>query len=90
MSVYVDWSATEEVVRAVTEGLALPAGVDRVDVAASSDTLGCRVAVDLIGEFDPRTDGRKIARWYAAQLSEALGLPAFALEDLILAGGSEW
>jgi hypothetical protein len=90
VSVYCDWAATEESVRTATESLAMPVGVQRVTVAASSDTLGCRVAVDLIGTFDEKLEGRRIARGYAGQLSEALGIPAFALHDLITAGNSDW
>jgi hypothetical protein len=90
VSVYCDWSATEEAVRIATEDLVLPAGVERVSVASSSDTLGCRVAVDLIGNFDEKAEGRGIARFYAEQLSQRLGMPAFALYDLITAGRSEW
>ncbi|CAN5611173.1 hypothetical protein BH09ACT7_BH09ACT7_23550 [soil metagenome] len=90
VSVYCDWAATEDSVRAATEGLALPPGVVSVKVESSSDTLGCRVAVDLLGTFDEKAEGRGIARLYASQLSEALGMPAFALHDLITAGGSEW
>ena len=90
VSVYVDWAATEDAVRAATEGLALPAGVAHIGVVTSSDTLGCRVAVDLSGSFDAETEGRQIARGYAMELSKALGVPAFALHDLILTGSSEW
>jgi hypothetical protein len=90
VSVYVDWAANEDAVRAATEGLAMPAGVKRIDVATSSDTLGCRVAVDLFGGFDPRVEGRRIARSYAMRLSEVLGVPAFGLADLISTGGSAW
>jgi hypothetical protein len=56
-----------------------------VDWAASSDDLRYRTTVDLIGSFDEDDDGRLVARRYAAQLSAALGLPAAALPDLILA-----
>jgi hypothetical protein len=90
VSVYVDWAATEDAVRTAIAELVLPTGVDRVEVFSSADTLGCRVAVELVGTFDPKTDGRRIARRYAGQLSEALDLPAFALDDLILSGRSEW
>ncbi len=90
VSVYCDWAATEDAVRAAIEGLAVPAGVERVGVTATSETLGCRVAVDLFGTFDEQAEGRRIARRYAGQLSEALGMPAFALHDLILAGRCEW
>jgi hypothetical protein len=90
VSVYCDWAATEDSVRTATEGLALPTGVHQVDVTSSSNTLGCRVAVDLMGTFDEKAEGRRMARGYAEQLSEALGMPAFALHDLITAGRSEW
>jgi hypothetical protein len=90
VSVYVDWAATVEHVRAVTKGLPLPAGVLRVDVVEAGDTFGCRIAVDLTGEFDERREGPRIARSYAAALSEALAVPAFALNDLILVGRSDW
>lgn len=90
VTVYIDWAATEDVVREAIRVLAMPSGVDRVEVFSSSDTLGCRVAVELIGDFDPKSHGRQIARQYATQLSDALGMPAFSLDDLILAGRSDW
>jgi hypothetical protein len=90
VSVYVDWAATVEQVRTVAAELPTPAGVLRIDVVAAADTLGCRIAVDLTGNFDEKTEGRRIARAYAAQLSDALAVPVFALDDLILAGRSEW
>lgn len=92
VSVYVDWAASTEDVRNVIEGLTVPAGVDRIDVVAASatDTLGCRVAVELSGTFDEQSEGRQIARAYAEQLSATLGHPAFALHDLILAGSADW
>jgi hypothetical protein len=90
VSVYVDWAATEESVRVATEGIAIPAGVTRVSVTGSLDTLGCRVAVDIHGSFDAQADGLGIARRYAARLSDVLGVPAFALNDLILVGSSGW
>ncbi|BDX34345.1 hypothetical protein TUM20985_48920 [Mycobacterium antarcticum] len=90
VSVYVDWAATEHDVRAAIATLPKPVGVSLVAVAATSDTFGCRTAVDLIGSFDEARQGRHIARHYATQLSAALGLPAFALSDLILADNSEW
>jgi hypothetical protein len=90
VSVYCDWTATEDCVRAATRRLALPAGVDQVTVGTRSDTLGCRVAVDLVGIFDENAEGRRIARRYAGQLSESLGLPAFALHDLMSECRSEW
>jgi anti-sigma B factor antagonist len=82
-SVYVDWAAAESDVRAAADDLALPAGVSRVDVFAVADLSGCRTAVELIGSFDEPTEGSTIARLYATQLSTALGIPAFALSDLI-------
>jgi hypothetical protein len=89
VSVYVDWAATVEHVRAAADGLPLPAGVLGVDVVEASDTFGCRIAVDLFGDFDEKRDGSRIARSYAAQLSNALAVPAFALRDLILVGRSD-
>jgi len=89
-SVYVDWAAAEDDVRAAVEGLAKPAGVSRVEVFAVADLLGCRTAVDLIGSFDESTEGRTIARRYAPKLSAALGLPALALCDLIAAEQSAY
>jgi hypothetical protein len=47
------------------------------------DTFGCRIAVDLTGTFDERTEGLAIARRYAEQLSLALGVPAFPFYDLL-------
>lgn len=90
VSVYCDWAVTEEAALAATATLPFPAGVEQVTVTCGGDTLGCRVAVDLIGTFDEKTEGRGIARRYASQLSEALGMPAFALYDLIIAGRSDW
>ncbi len=89
VSVYVDWSATVEHVRAAARELPMPAGVLGVSVVEASDTFGCRVAVDLTGDFDEQRDGPDIARSYAAQLSDALAVPAFALRDLILVGRSD-
>jgi hypothetical protein len=89
VSVYVDWAATVEHVRAATRELPLPAGVLGVDVVEASDTFGCRIAVDLFGDFDEQRDGPRIARSYAARLSDALAVPAFALRDLILVGRSD-
>ncbi|TDO07928.1 hypothetical protein EV580_5497 [Mycobacterium sp. BK086] len=90
VSVYVDWAATVEHVRAAASTLPMPAGVLGIEVVEASDTFGCRIAVDLTGDFDERSDGPLIARSYAAQLSEALAVPAFALTDLILVGRSDW
>lgn len=92
VSVCMDWAASVEDVRNVIEGLTIPASVDRVEVIAASatDTLPCRVAVDLGDTFDERSEGRAITRTYAEQLSAVLGLPASALHDLILAGSADW
>ncbi|BBY63321.1 hypothetical protein [Mycolicibacterium helvum] len=89
VSVYVDWAATVEHVRAAAKELPVPDGVLRVEVVEAGDTFGCRIAVDLTGDFEQR-DGPRLARSYAAQLSEALAVPAFALNDLILVGRSDW
>ena len=90
VSVYVDWAAAEGDVRVAAEALAMPAGVSRVDVFAGADLLGCRTVVDVIGSFDEPTEGRMIARLYAMQLSAVLGIPAFALSDLLAAEQSGW
>ena len=90
VSVYVDWSATVEQVRAATAELPLPPGVLGVEVVSAGDTLGCRIAVDLTGDFDELRDGPRIARAYAAALTRSLAVPAFALHDLILVGRSDW
>ena len=44
----------------------------------------------MIGSFDEPTEGRMIARLYAMQLSAVLGIPAFALSDLLAAEQSGW
>ncbi len=67
----------------------MPAGVLGVSVVEAGDTFGCRVAVDLTGDFDEQRDGPAIARSYAAALSDTLAVPAFALRDLILVGRSD-
>ncbi|BBX10185.1 hypothetical protein MAIC_49880 [Mycolicibacterium aichiense] len=89
VSVYVDWAATVEHVRAAAGRLAVPAGVQGINVVEASDTFGCRIAVDLTGDFDEQRDGPRIARSFAAQLSDELAVPAFALRDLILVGRSD-
>jgi hypothetical protein len=85
VSVYVDMAARAEDVRAAVAELPTPAGVVEVEVDgdAITDTFGCRVAVDLTGTFDEGTEGLIIARAYAAQLSAALDVPAFAFYDLL-------
>lgn len=85
VSVYLDGAARAGAVRAVVAELPTPAGVFDITVDASSpsETFGCRIAVDLTGTFNEETDGPTIARTYAAQLSTALGVPAFAFHDLL-------
>jgi hypothetical protein len=85
VSVYVEMGAWADDVRAADAALPLPAGVveAKVDDDAITDTFGCRIAVDLTGTFDEKTDGLAIAREYAAALSAALGVPAFAFHDLL-------
>jgi hypothetical protein len=91
VAVYVDGSAAAEDVCAAIEGLAMPPGIDSVAVTtAATDDFGCRTAVDLTGTFDEDTHGRRIARLYAAQLSDALGVPAFAVHDLLMAEQAAW
>jgi len=85
VSVYVDMAATADAVRAAVAELPKPTGVFEVTVDCNSvtDTFGCRIAVDLTGTFDERTEGLAIARRYAEQLSRAVGVPAFAFYDLL-------
>jgi hypothetical protein len=85
VSVYVDMGARADDVRAAVEALPLPHGVvaAKVDSEAITDTFGCRIAVDLTGTFDEKADGLTIARGYAAELTAALGVPAFAFYDLL-------
>ncbi|MBJ7340341.1 hypothetical protein [Mycolicibacterium sp.] len=85
VSVYVDMGARVDDVRAAVDALPLPGGVieAKVDGEAVTDTFGCRIAVDLTGTFDEKADGLAIARAYAAELSIALGVPAFAFYDLL-------
>jgi hypothetical protein len=85
VSVYVDMAARADDVRAAVARLPMPGGVleVKVDGDAITDTFGCRIAVDLTGTFDERTEGLAIARAYAADLSAALGVPAFAFYDLL-------
>ena len=66
----------------VTEG--------RVDDRSFTDTFGCRIAIDLTGAFDEAAEGRAIARGYARRLSDLLGVPAFALYDLLRADSSKF
>jgi hypothetical protein len=85
VSVYVDMSARADAVRDVVALLPAPEGVSevRVDCTAIADTFGCKIAIDLTGTFDERADGPTIARGYAKLLTAALGVPAFALYDLL-------
>lgn len=85
VSVYVDMGAHVDDVRVAVDALPLPDGVVEatVDGRAITDTFGCRVAVDLTGTFDEKVDGLRIAREYAAGLTDALGVPAFAFFDLL-------
>jgi transposase len=85
VSVYVDMAATADAVRAAVAELPNPKGVFEVSVDCNSvtDIFGCRIAVDLTGAFDERTEGLAIARRYAEQLSRALGVPAFPFYDLL-------
>lgn len=85
MSVYVDMAATPAAVRAAVTKLPKPHGVICVEVDDSlmTDTFGCRIAVDLTGEFDEQAEGPAIARRYANDLSAALGTPAYAFYDLL-------
>ena len=89
MSVYVDMSATEDAVRAAVAVLPRPVGVLDVDVdcSAVSDTFGCKIVVELTGTFDEQGEGPIIARDYAKQLATAIGVPAFALYDLLRTPG---
>jgi hypothetical protein len=85
VSVYVDMSAGVDAVRAAVAVLPRPVGVLDVDVdcSAVSDTFGCKIAVDLTGTFDQQAEGPTIARGYAKQLAASIGVPAFALCDLL-------
>jgi hypothetical protein len=85
VAIYVDMSAGEDAVRAAVAVLPKPEGVVdvAVDCTAVSDTFGCKIAVDLTGSFDEQAEGLTIARGYAEQLSAAIGVPAFALYDLL-------
>ncbi|TFV60966.1 hypothetical protein E4P42_01885 [Mycobacterium sp. PS03-16] len=84
-SVYVDMAATSPAIRSAVAAVPLPEGVLRADVddRSVSDTFGCRVAVDLSGDFDEARDGLTIARQYARALSAELNVPVFALPDLL-------
>jgi hypothetical protein len=85
VSVYVDMAAGVADVRDAIARLPMPAGVDAVEVDDSlmTDTFGCRIAVDLTGSFDERTEGPTLARQYAEALTAAIGVPAYAFYDLL-------
>jgi hypothetical protein len=85
VSVYVDMAARADDVRTAVSELPKPDGVleVKIDGDAVTDTFGCRIAIDLTGTFDERTEGLAIARAYAAELTAALGVPAFAFYDLL-------
>jgi hypothetical protein len=85
VAVYVDMSAGEDAVRAAVAVLPRPEGIVdvAVDCTSVSDTFGCKIAVDLTGSFDEQVEGLVIARSYAKQLAAAIGVPAFALYDLL-------
>jgi hypothetical protein len=84
-SVYVDRAARSQAVRAAVAQLPKPRGVTKVSVdnRSMTDTFGCRIAIDLTGTFDERAEGPSIARSYAERLAAVLGVPAFALFDLL-------
>ena len=85
VSVYVDMGARADDVRAAVDSLPLPTGVveAKIDGEAITDTFGCRIAIDLTGTFDEKNDGLAVAREYAAGLTAALGVPAYAFYDLL-------
>ncbi|MCU1700893.1 MAG: hypothetical protein JWR34_6956 [Mycobacterium sp.] len=91
-SVYVDLAATHDAVASAVAKLPLPTGVTKVliDDRSFTDTFGCRIAIDLTGAFDEAAEGRAIARGYARRLSDLLGVPAFALYDLLRADSSRF
>jgi hypothetical protein len=85
VSVYVDMAAAPADVRAAVTQLPVPEGVVRVEVddKLMTDTFGCRIAVDLSGNFDERVEGPTIARRYAQALTAIIGVPAYAFYDLL-------
>jgi hypothetical protein len=91
-SVYVDTAARSDAVRATIAALPVPHGVTSIEVddRSMTGTFGCRIAVDLTGTFDQTSEGRVIARRYADALSTALGVPAFALYDLLRSDSTEF
>lgn len=85
VSIYIDMAANAADVRAAVAAAPAPDGVTQVviDDRFIGDTFGCRIAVDLIGTFDEGRQGLCIARDYAQRLSAVLGVPVFALFDLL-------
>jgi hypothetical protein len=82
VAVYVDGSAKVEAVRAAVAETAVPDGVTQAAVVGT-DTFGCRIAVDLSGDFD-QARGEVIARAYAEALRTPLGVPVYCLADLLM------
>ncbi|MDF2826697.1 MAG: hypothetical protein K0R68_4105 [Mycobacterium sp.] len=79
---YVDSSAKVEAVRSAVSALPVPHGVSHASVVGT-DTFGCRIAVDLSGDFDA-AQGPSIARGYAEGLRGLLGVPVYCLADLLM------
>jgi hypothetical protein len=82
VAVYVEGSADVDAVRTAVAGSSVPDGVTQVAVVGT-DTFGCRIAVDLSGDFDPAR-GEMIARAYADGLRTRLGVPVYCLADLLM------
>jgi hypothetical protein len=84
-SVYVHMAATLDAVRPAVARLPKPPGVRniRIDDRSITDTFGCKIAIDLTGTFNEAREGPVIARQYAQRLSALIGVPAFALYDLL-------
>jgi hypothetical protein len=90
-SIYIDMAASRGAVHTAVAKLPLPQGVTniRVDDRSITDTFGCRIAIDLTGTFKA-AEGSAIARQYARQLSALIGVPAFALYDLLRTDSSKF
>jgi hypothetical protein len=84
VSVYVDRAAGGDAVRAAVAGMPTPENVKNIAVYERSVTLGCRVAVNLTGDFTDQIEGRIVARQYASQLSSAIGMPVFPVYGPVL------
>jgi hypothetical protein len=89
--VYVDMAASPGAVQAAVAQLPMPFGVTKVGIDDSSvtGTFGCRIAIDLTGSF-AAAEGKTIARGYAQQLTVILGVPVFALYDLLRADSTKF